>query len=328
MLKKSVIFGKYINYNNYDIIAYNYDDKYLFCILEDNYTKYILIDDNNNWLDARYINGYVNLENKNEVIKGFENSKNKVNKICYNIKNIIDYNPIKNGLKEYILFTIWYGDNFNENRLNGYNNLLEKTGCNVINVNKNNLHHFIKKDYPIHKSFQYLSDIHKSDYLRCYIMHHYGGGYTDIKQTSDSWKNLYDELLNSNLLGYGYNCDGIAIPEEADVKLIKKLRKNFRKLIGVGFFILKPNTEFTKKWYNLLHERLDYYYEELKENPAKYSRESKSGTPKPKWEGGSLDTKYPISWNRILGQIVYPLQLQYLNKFQIKIPDWIKVNYK
>lgn len=327
MYKKGLIFGNYIKYNHYDIISINYKNNYLFCILEDNFTKFVLINENEEWLDARYIKGYLDLNNKVELIKNFEESKNKVYRNDYNIKNIENYISIKDGLKEYILFTIWFGDDFNQNRLNGYNNLLEKTKCKVININKNNLHHFIKKDYPLHKGFEYLSDIHKSDYLRCYLMHHYGGGYSDIKQTSDTWRPLYNELLNSDYYGFGYNCDNVNLIK--DIKTKNLLKKNFNKLMSAGFFILKSNTEFTKKWYEKLHNKLDFYYEELKKNPAKFSRESKNGTPCPTWSGGKLETKYPIGWIEILGEIIFPLHLDYLDKIIIKIPDWTnKKNYK
>lgn len=40
---------------------------------------------------------------------------------------------------------------------------------------------FILKDAPLHPSYSFLSGVHRSDYLRCYLMHHYGGGYSDIK---------------------------------------------------------------------------------------------------------------------------------------------------
>jgi hypothetical protein len=54
-------------------------------------------------------------------------------------------------------------------------------------------------EYPLHPAFKYLSYVHKSDYLRSYFMHFYGGGYADIKKYSsnNNWKECFN-LLNSN----------------------------------------------------------------------------------------------------------------------------------
>ena len=68
--------------------------------------------------------------------------------------------------------------------------------CNIIFINKDNLKNYILKEHPLHKGFKYLSSIHQADYMRCYLMHHYGGGYTDIKPLKESGKGV--EILNEN----------------------------------------------------------------------------------------------------------------------------------
>jgi hypothetical protein len=71
---------------------------------------------------------------------------------------------------------------------------------------------------------------------------------------------------------------------------------------------------------------MDVYYKKLKQNPAKFPRESKSGTPEPFWEGGSLKTNYPIIWNEILGSINFPLQVKYLSHIKTSLtkPNYTK----
>lgn len=49
---------------------------------------------------------------------------------------------------------------------------------------------------PLHKAFQYLSPVHKSDYLRAYFMHFYGGGYADIKHIHFNWFAYFEKLYN------------------------------------------------------------------------------------------------------------------------------------
>lgn len=228
-----------------------------------------------------------------------------------------------NPINDNIIFTIWFGDNFNDNRKNGLKSLIKKSKCKVILITQKNLHLFVKKNYPLHKGFNFLSDIHKFDYLRCYLMKHYGGGYSDIKATSGSSKEQFNIIRNNKkILPIGNDVDGgIAYPEENSKKNNKKLDNNYDKLIGIQLFIMRPNTELTNQWYIKLHQRMDNYYPLLKKYPAKFSRESKSGTPCPVWEGAKLNTKYPISWNRILGQILFPLQLNYLDRIIKGIPN-------
>lgn len=74
------------------------------------------------------------------------------------------------------------------------------------------------------------------------------------------------------------------------------------------------------KWWLELNNRLDFLYDELKKNPAKYDRESKCGAPIPRWEGGNLNTNYPIYWNYILGHILYPIYLKHIDRIKKGIP--------
>ena len=72
---------------------------------------------------------------------------------------------------------------------------------------------------------------------------------------------------------------------------------------------------------------MDYYYEDLKKNPAKYPRESRNGSPIPSWEGGKQNTKYPLLWSEILGNINFPLQIKYINHIKQLLPKPIETNY-
>ena len=58
--------------------------------------------------------------------------------------------------------------------------LRENSGCNIILIHDGNLHEWIIPG-TLHSSYKYLSYTHRSDYLRCYFSHYYGGGYSDIK---------------------------------------------------------------------------------------------------------------------------------------------------
>tara|TARA_Y100000591_G_scaffold120_1_gene119 strand:+ start:1250 stop:2068 length:819 start_codon:yes stop_codon:yes gene_type:complete len=236
----------------------------------------------------------------------------------------IKLTPKTDNIKNRILFILWMGGELTDNRKKSIESIKKNTNCNIVLITKDNLNEYILKDYPLHKGFKYLSSIHQADYLRCYLMHHYGGGYSDLKKAKSSWEPSYKKLENDkNIWAVGLrgpNNFGLAYPEEYDKYQREKLKKNHKNLIGVSYFIYKPNTPLTQEWYNNLNKRMDYYYEDLKKHPAKYPRESKNGSPIPSWEGPTQKTKYPISWNRILGQINYPLQLKYLNHIDYGIP--------
>jgi len=225
-----------------------------------------------------------------------------------------------------VLFVVWTGTNpMSENRKHSIKTLKEKSGLTVVCINPQNINQIILPNYPFHEAYQYLSLTHKADYLRCYLMHHYGGGYSDIKPTTGSWVELFDEIRHKHETWViGYKVDSIAYPDESTEEERNILNNNLNKLIGVGFFICKPYSPFTTEWYKTLHKRLDFYLEELRKFPGRFPRESKDGSPCPSWEGGVVDKvyKYPIGWNRILGQIVYPLELKYLDHIKKGIPDW------
>jgi hypothetical protein len=150
------------------------------------------------------------------------------------------------------------GGELNQNRKNSLEKIKKNTKCNIIFINKDNLKNYILKEHPLHKGFKYLSSIHQADYMRCYLMHHYGGGYSDIKPLKDSWEKGF-EILNKNpdiwavgpetLWGHvKINLNGFLSQKEID-----NYEKKKNKFISISFFIYKPNTPITTEWYkNLL----------------------------------------------------------------------------
>lgn len=278
-----------------------------------------------------FINWYIKKNNANNKLK-YKNFIKYIN----NEKDIKSL--INNCIDNKVIFTLWTGNNdLTQNRYDGLISIKNMKNVNMINVNPDNIDMFIKDGHPLHKSYNYLSKIHKSDYLRCYLMHHWGGGYSDIKKhyNNVSWDKHFDKIKrNNNMWMIGAPLDGIAYPEENDDKLNKLLEQNTKNMAGISYFIYKPYTKLTYDWYNKLHEMLDEFYPQLCKNPAIYSRESFDRPPS-KWCNDEMDenikkrpcpkepTKYPISWNRILGQINYPIQLKYLQNIEVNIdlPD-------
>lgn len=207
------------------------------------------------------------------------------------------------------IFCFWTGDNImSENRKECL-----KTIENVTLVTKLNLYNYILKSYPLHKAYDYLSETHKADYLRTYFMHFYGGGYSDIKTHTYSWNESFQKLIsNKEIYACGYKeigPNGVALDEYKD---------NWNNLIGNGCYIFRPYTEFTKKWYNRMNEILDQKLELLKLNPSRNPRDCIEHFP---------DTKYPISWSEILGNIFHPLCYEFKDKLLYDLPVPLFYNY-
>lgn len=217
------------------------------------------------------------------------------------------------------IYCFWVGNNnteMNENRRNGLASLFLNSKCDVVLVDNDNLSSFILPEAPLHEGFQYLSDVHKADYLRTYFMHFYGGGYTDIKPCLYSWLPYFEQLENSNAFGIG------AEEDEGPLSTPEIIRKEYGDLwpdmISNDMYIFKPRTEFTYLWYTEMINRMDQHLESLKLYPATTSREA----------ADTIVTRYPIRWAGILAEIFHPLCVKYSNKILKTMPYPNRENYR
>ena len=211
-----------------------------------------------------------------------------------------DFQPFKDidSKVDKTIYCFWTGDNeMSDNRKRGYQSLIECSGVDVKLITPKNLNDYLLPDYPLHPAYEYLSLVHKSDYLRCYFMHFYGGGYSDIKPNYKNWQKSFEKLINSKdcyVLGYT-ELSGLGMGR-GQGKVDKDLIKNYLSCVGTGAFICKSNTKFTTEWYIELNKRMDFYYEDLKKNPGDIK---------------GRNAGYPIKLLAILSQIFAPLCLKY-----------------
>ena len=218
--------------------------------------------------------------------------------------NFYDYyglNPYNRERINEKLYCFWTGNNeMTENRKRNIETL-QWSGLDVQLVTPDNLNDYLLNDAPLHEGYQYLSDTHKSDYLRCYFMNFYGGGYSDIKNTRYSWVDSYKLMKQSNKWINGYpEKKEIDVARGDDEKMNKILLKNYSKLVGNGSYIIEKNTDFTNEWYSEMLKMMDSKYEELKKFPARKPRENHPSEKD--------DYKYPLKWaefNSIFHKLVY-----------------------
>ena len=231
----------------------------------------------------------------------------------------------------YNIYIFWTGDNpIPEVRLKSIEVMNTNSQSDIVLVDNDNLHQYIDSN-DIHPAYEYLNLAHKADYLRCYFMHHFGGGYCDIKQINDYWRPSF-ELLNSrdDLFCIGYqevNRWGVAnIYKSADqlnLAIYKKFASkimyrfyqlNYKSLIGNCAFIFKPNSNLTQEWWDILNTRLDELLPALRLNPAKHAKE-RGGH-----EYDGIISNYPVPWTYVLGDILQPLSFKYRSAISRTLP--------
>lgn len=217
----------------------------------------------------------------------------------------------------YNLYCFWTGTNVMSDKRKSNFDTLKNTKLNVILVTPDNLNKYIKE--PLHDGYQYLSETHKADYLRTYFMHFIGGGYSDIKETKESWL-PYVKLLETdpNLWCIGYKEVSNGVPQIGDdIELTNKLRNDYEKLIGNGAYIFKPNTLLTNEWYSTMMKVMDSKLENLKKYPARNTEDVYSE-----------EYPYPLRWTELLGEIFHPTIYKYLDHINNSLPPPDFFNYR
>ncbi|MDO5700980.1 MAG: hypothetical protein Q4P36_05850 [Bowdeniella nasicola] len=199
---------------------------------------------------------------------------------------------------------IWIGDNeMSANRRRNLGALRERLGLPVELVTRESLPRWVLPDHPLHPAWEHLSLVHQSDYLRAYLMHHHGGGYCDLKEPAGSWERAFDHMAaNEDIWITGYRELSSASPVRLPGRLGVDIALNYRRLIGLGAYLTRSATPLTAEWLREVERRMSYYADQASEFPG--------GTR------GEV-VGYPVSWTRLLGGVLQPLQLKYLRHVRI-----------
>lgn len=214
--------------------------------------------------------------------------------------------PSTGVVAPYKIFVCWTGDNeMGDSRRESLQRIVEDNPeFEVIVVTADNYRDFEVPEHPIHPAYEQLSYIHRSDYLRAYLMYHYGGVYTDIKMLSKPWGGVVSALNQTYLWAAGPGEIASRNVSPASGKLGIQQRIYWRKILWQSAFAFKPGTPLAKEWLEEVERRLDYFSRLL------FAHESQD----PVW---GLDEGYPVPWNAIMGQIFSPLCLKYHDKLLI-----------
>lgn len=205
-------------------------------------------------------------------------------------------------------------ENFNDNRKNALNTIRQCSGVELELVTSKTLYDYQINNSPIHKGFYYLSDTDKSDYARCYLTHHYGGGYTDLKPYKMNWSLYFDILsFNDNIDLVGCQEPGpwaIANPDCIHL---------YENLVSVNKFIMKKKSTISTEWFDNMNLTLDKKLIDLIENPGWYHPRAVVKTTSPTGVFDCDDTiiynsNYPLNWGEICGLIFHKVQSKYPQK--------------
>jgi hypothetical protein len=210
------------------------------------------------------------------------------------------------------IICFWTGDTpMSDARKGCLLQMTETIGYPVCLVTKDMVPSLLHPDYPIHPAYPYLSETHKADYLRTYWMHVYGGGYSDIKRQTGSWKQAIDTFQQSDAYITGYREGGegaIACPE---------VRHEWASLIGNCAYVCKPGTPFTTTWFNRMNALLDQKLDSLRQHPATFAQDCAE-------RGGG----YPLEWNEMLGRIFHKVCYEFRDRIAYDIPIVQFTDYK
>lgn len=197
------------------------------------------------------------------------------------------------------LFVLWTGDNeLTPNRAAALRELRERQrSLDVVLVDPASLEDWIVPGHPLHPAYRHLSLVHRSDYLRGYLMHHHGGAYCDLKRGYGDVAACIRRLESSPrhwILGYPELSSQHAAATPG--ALGRALRRHHGLLVGGSAFVVRPGTPLTTQWMSEVERRLDALCDALTQHPG--------GT----WG----DTPgYPLPWGDLLGAVFQPLLLKY-----------------
>ena len=201
-----------------------------------------------------------------------------------------------------------------------------------------NVTDFEIKEFPFHPVVKYtlqngkgLSGVHLSDYFRIYFSYHHGGAYHDIKFrfASKSIAHCWDVFRDPNIWLVGMpNINGESGDEvvkkfilehhfnESDLKIAGDgswdlQNSNDSNLISLGAWIARPKTDIFKKVLDIVHERLDKWFQDIKKYPVvDFKRCCQEGEV----------FGYPLAWQALLGGIFHPYQAVYRSHIDRSMP--------
>ena len=221
-----------------------------------------------------------------------------------------------------VVWAIWFGPLPTGARLAAMQTL-NNTNVPVRMINSSNWLDVELPDHPFPRALLLpgLSEIHRADYLRAYLMNHYGGGYTDVKPTGSSWANAWDEFNNPDVWIVGTPERGrfdIACSNGVVNLTCTKIGDAWQKLAANSAYIMRDHTPVTAAWLREATRRLVLHGPMVMRHPAHRPRCCQESNP----------NQYPLRWAELHGEILHPLMAVYRKHIRLSLPRWLDGPYR
>lgn len=231
------------------------------------------------------------------------------------------------------VFAVWIGGDMPSVRMQSLETF-GRIGYPIELVEEQDVAKWLVAGHPLHRSWHHLSAIHKADYLRAYLMHHHGGGYSDIKPVLEPWSRAFSTFADSRVWAAGYRewRWGVATaglesnrrwsPLEWRWWRWRVLQLSSARLIGNGAYIMRPRTPLTTRWISTVEQRLDGLADALAANPARLPKEVAGMMYQ------DFTSRYPVPWAHLHGDILHPLCFRYQRHLVRALPRPCLENYE
>lgn len=226
----------------------------------------------------------------------------------------------------YVVWCYWEGAAMSGNRSTSFEYLARNIQVPICLLTPENLPLFIKPEHPFPAAYQHLSVVHRSDYVRAYMLYHYGGGWHDIKATEVSYSDVWQEFEDPEVWIVGkpeiakgaakvYAEDGRYVPDHYD------------KLIAVPAWVGRPHTALAKDILEGIEKVIADNRQALTKNPAKHPRERKITAKNRlaklfaqiKFRYAGRSTTYPLEWT-LFGNAFHPAILKHHRHVSYRLP--------
>lgn len=227
----------------------------------------------------------------------------------------------------FVIWCYWEGEPMTGNRMLSFSYLIKNIGVPVCLITPENIHLFIKQGHPLPSAYQHLSIVHRSDYVRAYLLHHYGGGWHDIKATEVSYADAWDEFKDNSIwiVGKAETKKGAANAYDSQGRYMPDY---YEKLIAVPSWIGRANTAFSEQLLLGIEHMINKYSDALSRYPSKHARDKKITAKSPikrlfqmiKFIYQGRSTNYPLEWT-LFGNIFHPCVLLYQSHVSRNLPE-------
>lgn len=204
------------------------------------------------------------------------------------------------------LYLLWTGDNpLTSNRRRSVDVVREENpDLSVELVTPENLADYVVDGHPLPTTYEHLSPVHRSDYLRAYLMYHHGGVYLDIKPYRGR-ASAYLDVLDTDPTVWAVG--SAEVPGNWSPALRGRLSADLTthagKVLNQASFAFRPHTELAAAWLAEMERRLRYFADVLSTHPA--------------IDAMGTYGEYPVPWFALHSASLSPLALKHHDRVRI-----------